>query len=80
MKTVVQKQKPNFETLVKAIKEDKVCLMECTLKSTQEKVAVVCAVNIDEATEEFEMVPFALFLNGNPYELLDPPMTNERNI
>ena len=72
--TIVQDHSKNFDTLVDAVKSGHACIMECTLKATGEKVAVVCAVNIDDETEEYNMVPMAMFFNGNPYELLIPPM------
>jgi hypothetical protein len=71
MKTIVQKHTDNFETLQRAFLEDNVCLMECTDKATNEKVAIICAVNING---ECEMVPMAMFFNENPYERLTPPM------
>lgn len=74
-KTIVQQHKDNFETLVRAIKADRVCLMDCIEKATGEHVAVICAVNM--VKEEFDMVPMAQFFNGNPYDLLTPPMEAE---
>jgi len=44
--------------------------MECTDKTTNEKVAVICAMNIND---EYEMVPMAMFFNENPYERLISP-------
>ena len=46
-------------------------LLECQLKSTGETVAVITAVNRDD--EEYGFVPFAVMLNGNPYDMLNPP-------
>jgi|WetSurMetagenome_2_1015567.scaffolds.fasta_scaffold172087_5 hypothetical protein len=69
--TIVQDHKKNFETLRKAFASNQVCLMDCTLNATGEHVAVICAVNL--VSGEYQMVPFAMFLNGNPYELLTPP-------
>ena len=76
MKTVVQEQEANFETLRQAFLNGHVCLMECTDTVTKEKVAVICAINVDT---KYEMVPMAVFHNGNPYERFIPPMedTNE---
>lgn len=70
--TIVQAHGQNFETLKKAFQEGNVCSMECTLKETGEKVAVICAVGFDGT--EYNMTPFAMFFNGNPYEMLVPPM------
>lgn len=61
-----------FETLHKAFENNDVALVECHLRETGEKVAVICAVNWDG--EEYEMVPFAQLFTGNPYETLMSPM------
>lgn len=61
----------NFETLQRAFKNGDVCLLECTMKSTGERVATICAVTFDGS--EYQFAPFAVMLNGNPYEMLTPP-------
>jgi len=76
-KTIVQGNKANFETLRRAFSENAVCLMDCIEKSTGEHVAVICAV---ESREEFTFIPFAKFFNGNPYEMLTPPMEYEEKV
>jgi hypothetical protein len=73
--TIVTGHKENFETLQRAIKAGQVCLMDCTEKATGEHVAVICAINM--VGSEYEMVPMARFFNGNPYDELIPPMTEE---
>ena len=73
---VCLQQKENFNTLIQAVKEDNVCLMDCILKSTGEHVAVLCAVQ-PAANKEIETVPFAMFFNGNPYEMLTSPLEYE---
>ncbi len=67
--------KKNFETLIRAIKDNAVAIMECTEKSTGEKKAVICAMVFDG--KEYSFTPFASFYNGNPFELLTPPMETE---
>jgi hypothetical protein len=69
--TIVQQHKQNFETLKRAFLDGQVCLMDCTLQSSGEHVAVICAVS--PQGDQMEFVPFAMFFNGNPYELLNPP-------
>jgi len=73
-KTIVQQHKANFETLMRAMKDGSVMLMDCIEKETGEHVAVICAVSINPETEEADITPFAKFFNGNPYELLEPPV------
>jgi hypothetical protein len=62
--------------LKKAFEEDAVCLMEVTLKATGERVAALCAaVRHEDNTASF--APFAIMLNGNPFELLDSSSTDK---
>ena len=70
-KVVVQHTK-NFQTLGEAFKAGQVALVECRIKATGEVVATICTTYVDDQGE-INFVPFATFLNGNPYELLDPP-------
>jgi hypothetical protein len=70
--TIVQDHTANFETLKKAFASGNVSIMDCILNATGEHVAVICAMNMVKG--EYQMVPFAMFFNGNPYELLTPPM------
>ncbi|MBF0553215.1 MAG: hypothetical protein HQK96_01515 [Nitrospirae bacterium] len=74
--TIVQKHKKNFETLIKAFKDDSVCLLDCIENATGEHVAVICATNFDG--KEVDMVPFAKFFNSDPYKLLVPSDVGER--
>lgn len=71
-KTIVQEHKANFNTLKRAIRGGHAALMECQLKSTGEKVAVICAM-VEDDEGMFNVTPFAMFFNGNPYEMLNPP-------
>ena len=64
--------KSNFESLRQACEAGDVALMECELRATGEEVAVICAANRLE-NGEVEFVPFAMFFNGDPYALLNPP-------
>jgi hypothetical protein len=66
----------NLQTLTKAFRNGNVCLMECMDKATSKKVVVLCAVQ--KVSNEYEMVPFAKMFDGNPYEELDPPITDEK--
>lgn len=68
---ILEGYKSNFETLISAAKNDRLCLMECVDKCGNTVIAV-CAVN--EIEDEFEFVPLAKMFDGNPYEELQPPM------
>lgn len=71
-KTICNKHAANFETLKKAFSNGDVCLMDCIEKETNQHVAVICTCIWDG--QEYKFTPFAKFFNGNPYELLSPPM------
>lgn len=64
--------KKNFETLQRAFAVNAVALMEVEIAATGERVAAICAVQKQGGGVEF--VPFAVMPNGNPYELLRPPL------
>jgi hypothetical protein len=70
-------QKENFDTLKRAFSTGNIGLIEVTLKSTGEKLACVCAIVKNKG--EYVVTPFALMMNGNPYELLEPPHPDEIN-
>lgn len=63
--------KTNLETLERAFESGDVCLMECRRKSDQEIVAMLCAVGYEDG--EYIMTPFAEMVNGNPFEMYEPP-------
>lgn len=62
----------NLDTIIRAAKSGDLAAMECILKGTGERVAVLTAVGRTEAGE-YLMSPFAVLFNGNPYEMLYPP-------
>jgi hypothetical protein len=76
METKVKLCEKNFETLLRAIKDNKIALVECFNTVKQEKVAIICAFNIEE-DGDYSFVPFAEMLEGNPYEYLEPPTTTD---
>ena len=71
---ILQGYKTNFETLVRAVKADHVCILECQDKATGKDVVTLCAVQVVDGMYEF--VPLAKLFNGNPYEELNPPDPN----
>jgi hypothetical protein len=62
----------NLETLREAFKQNAVCVMECRRKSDGATVALLCAVGWDG--KEYAFSPFAEMVNGNPFDLYDPPV------
>lgn len=62
----------NLKTIILAAKVGALGLMECEFKATGEKVAVLCVFSEDD-NKQIHMTPFAVLLNGNPYEMLNPP-------
>ncbi len=63
--------KTNFETLLKAVKADDVCLLEMQDKLTKLPVYAICTINY-EGTDR-SIAPVAIMIDGNPYELFNPP-------
>ena len=66
--------KSNFATLKRAAVDDNLILMDCRRKADGAKVALICAVNQEHG--EYVMVPLAVMIEGDPYELFDPPDSN----
>lgn len=61
----------NLKTILQAARCGNLGLLECQLKLTGEKVAVLTAFGRDG--DETTLTPFAVLFNGNPYEMLNPP-------
>jgi Family of unknown function (DUF6117) len=67
--------KTNFHTLVKALKQEDIALLECRDRNTGEHAYAIYAVNLIRqagAEPEIEMVPFGLMFSHDPYEMLIP--------
>lgn len=62
----------NFETLKQAAENGDMGIIECTDRKTGEKVPVLMAVN-ESDDGSYEVVPFAIMLEEDPYERLIPP-------
>lgn len=67
--------KNNFETLKRAVRAQGACLLEARRKADGQIVALLCAVNDSPGNPEYqyEFVPLAVMIEGNPYELFEPP-------
>lgn len=63
--------KTNLNTLIRAAKAGHMAVMEVRERSTGATRAAICAVGFDG--REYAMTPFALMLEGNPFDELDPP-------
>ena len=75
--SIPQSTKDNFQTLLRAIADDNVAIMECTLDGG-EVVDAICAVS--EEGGEFLMTPFAVMLRqGNPFERLIPATSEQEH-
>lgn len=61
----------NFETLCRAFASGDVALLEVKRRSDQAVVAAVCTVSQD--ADEFLFTPFAILVEGNPFDLFSPP-------
>ena len=64
--------KANFETLLEAVLDGDVALLECQLVITGQPATVICALN-REPNQSLAFVPIAQLFAGDPYSLLHPP-------
>jgi hypothetical protein len=77
MMSIPQSTKDNFHTLIRALADDNVAILKCTLDGF-ETVDAICAV-VQEG-EEVVMTPFAIMLReGNPFERLTPAKLEQEN-
>ena len=68
---IPESTKTNFDTLIQAIADENVCILECTLDGV-ETVDAICAVSEDEGGGVL-FTPFAIMLReGNPFDRLTP--------
>jgi len=62
----------NFETLLRAADNGHLALVSAIRKADQKTVALVCAMQTNE-DETITPVPFAILVEGNPFELFEDP-------
>ncbi len=62
----------NFETLLRAASDGALALVSAVRKADQNPVALVCAMQQNE-DDSITPVPFAVMVEGNPFELFDDP-------
>lgn len=63
--------KANYDTLLRAAINGDLALVDLRRKSDGKSVAGLCAIGVDGG--EFEIIPLAIMIEGNPFELFDPP-------
>lgn len=63
--------KTNFNTLISAANAGCLALMEVQRVADEKPVAALCAVGWDG--DEYTFTPFATMVEGNPFELFNPP-------
>jgi hypothetical protein len=64
----------NFQTLMRACEHDDVCLVSAKERATGKTVALVAAAHL-EPDGTVQLTPFAVMIDGNGFELYDPPAT-----
>lgn len=62
----------NFDELSRAFGAGDVALMEVLRVADQTVVAAICAVS--NVNGEYGFTPFAVMVEGNPFDLFDPPL------
>ena len=68
---IQEHHRTNFEQLTRAIEFGHACLLDCRDKETGKQVVAICAMNL--GPKETALVPFAVLIEGNPYDQLEPP-------
>ena len=64
--------KANFSTLRTAFENSDVALVSAVRKPDQQAVALVCAMQAND-DETITPIPFAVMVEGNPFELFEDP-------
>ena len=63
----------NFQTLLRAADDNALALVSAVRKADQQPVALVCAMQHNPDDETITPVPFAVMVEGNPFDLFDDP-------
>jgi hypothetical protein len=69
--------KANFNTLLKAVRNNDIALMSAVRKSDDKVVALVCAMGYDGT--HYYPTPLAVMVEGNPYKLFEDPTEKRRS-
>ena len=70
-------ERANFETLKRATVRGHLALIESTIKTTGERVAVLCAMGWSDETQEYLVTPIGHLCPDNPYEYYADPTQEE---
>ena len=79
----IDAHKENFLTLMAAFENGDVILVQCKHATTGEDVTAICTIESvdnlhkDDPEKQYDLTPFAVFLNENPYDVLIPPDAKE---
>lgn len=66
----------NFDTLSRAFSSGHVALVEVRRTADLNPVAAICAISREG--DQYGITPFAVMIEGNPFELFDPPSPEGR--
>ncbi len=61
----------NFSTLARAFEHGHAALVEVQRVSDGAEVPAICAIGFADGV--YEITPFAVLIDGNPFELFNPP-------
>lgn len=68
---IPEHHKRNWETLTGAFEQGRVGLVEVRERATGLTRAAIAAIGFDG--REYSITPFAVMIDGNPFEMFDPP-------
>ena len=63
----------NFQTLLRAADDGALAIVSAIRKADQQPVALLCAMQRNDADDTISPVPFAVMVEGNPFELYEDP-------
>lgn len=71
-------EKTNFSTLKRAANFDDLAILETHRISDGKRVVLLCAVSPPGGKRNtYDISPFAEMIDGNPYELYEPPFSGD---
>lgn len=73
---ITDTESTNFDTLLRAARNGDLALITTTEAATGERAVLIAAIATDG--EDYHISPLARLIDGNPYELFNPP-TSEVN-